>query len=65
MNELNNIEIKIIRLMADGVTQRRMAKALGYPEHTIETYRYRLFNKIKVKNAPHCIAWAFRNKILN
>lgn len=65
MNEISNIDIKIIKHMADGLTQNEMALLLGYPASTIETYRHRLFRKIKVKNAPQCIAWAFRNKVLN
>lgn len=65
MDNLNNVDIKIIRLMAEGTTQRQMASLLGYPEGTIETLRHRLYKKVKVFNAPHLVAWAFRNKVLN
>lgn len=61
---LTNIDIRIIRMMADGLTHKEISTLLHYPEGTIETFRYRLFRKIKVKNAPHCIAWAFRNNVL-
>lgn len=65
MKELTHIEKEIIQLLADGLTLKEMVPLLHNCENTLETYRYRLFKKMGARNAPHCIALAFRNKVLN
>lgn len=64
MNELTNIDRRIIQLMADGLTTREIADKMIWAVPTIETYRHRLFKKIGVRNAPQCVAFGFRNGIV-
>lgn len=65
MKELTNIDLKIIQLMAEGTTQRQMAIILGYKEPAIETIRHKLYKKLGVFNAPHCVSFALRNHIIS
>lgn len=64
MKDLNNVDIQIIKLMAEGFQQRQIAGALGRKECTVETYKFRLYKKVGVKNGCHLISWAFRNNVL-
>lgn len=65
MKDLNTVDLEIIKWLAEGLTLKEMSAIMKHPDATLETYRYRLFKKIKVKNAPECVAWGFRNKVLN
>lgn len=61
---ITSIDRKVIKLMAEGFSIKQMAGKMDITENSIETYRHRLFKKMKVVNAPHLIAKALRNKII-
>lgn len=64
-HNLNALERDIIALLADGLTTRRIAKALHRTtEATVETYRTRLFTRLGLKNSCHLVAWAYRTGVL-
>ncbi len=63
--ELTAKEIAIIQMMADGLSTKMMSrKDLGLHDTTIETYRYRILKKLKVRNSCECVAYALRNGLI-
>lgn len=64
--ELTQRDRQIIELMAEGKTAEEMAKVFYKGKiGCVETYKNRLYRRLKVKNGPHLISWAYKNKILN
>lgn len=62
---IKSVDKEVLQLMAEGFNTKEIAALMSKPESTIETYRHRLYNRLGVRNGPHCIAYAFRNKILS
>lgn len=66
MNDLSETEITLIKLMSLGFTNKEIADCFyKATEKTIDKQRSRLFKKVGVKNGPHLISWAYKNKVLN
>ncbi len=61
---LTEREIEVIRLMADGLPTKSMKDAVRYTESSIETMRYNIYKKMKVKNGCQCVAVAIRTGII-
>ncbi len=57
-------EIDVIKLMADGHSNKIIADLSGYQEGSVETVRVRIYKKLGVKNGYECVAYALRNKII-
>lgn len=55
---------EMIELIADGLGTKQIAERMRHTESSIESYRAKLMRRVKVKNAPELVAWAFRNRIL-
>lgn len=62
--ELTDKEIKILELMADGQSNKMMSLQIQLSDNSIETYRYRLFKKMGVRNGFQAVAFAIRNGII-
>lgn len=61
---LSRIEEEILKKISNGKSIKAMAIDLGLTEPTCETYRTRMYKKMRVVNAPHAVAWGFRRKYL-
>lgn len=63
-NGLTNREIEIIRLLADGLSNQKIADLLGISHRTVDTHRTNIMQKVKVKNVAELIKYAIVNKLI-
>ncbi|AFL84142.1 response regulator containing a CheY-like receiver domain and an HTH DNA-binding domain [Belliella baltica DSM 15883] len=62
-DKLTPSEIKILRLIADGVTSKEIADKLFIAERTVEKHRSNIINKLKLdKKHNSLLIWAKNNK---
>jgi len=61
---LNFSEKELLKCIAQGLTNKEIAKDLKMSPATIETYRIRLIKKLGVANTASLMAYAFRNGLL-
>lgn len=61
---LDEFEMKMIVMLADGKTSKEMAQDLGKTEKALNRHREELLKKTKTKNTPELIAYAFRNGLI-
>ncbi len=59
--DLTETEIKIIKLLLRGLTNRKIADDLYISEKTVKFHLYKVFKKLKVKNRSELILFGFRN----
>jgi DNA-binding CsgD family transcriptional regulator len=68
MSEIKNIlskqELKILELIAEGLTSEKIADSLSIATSTVQTHRRNMLRKTGIKNTHHIIAWAYKKKIL-
>ncbi len=62
--KLQQYEIDILELVANGLSTVEIAKVTKYSAHSIESFRARIHAKIGAKNAPHAIAISLRQGII-
>jgi DNA-binding NarL/FixJ family response regulator len=61
--QLNETELKIIRLVANGKTNAEVGKELGFSTRTVETYRALLMRNLGLKNFASLVKFAVRNNL--
>jgi two-component system nitrate/nitrite response regulator NarL len=49
-NLLTKREEELVRLVAEGLTNREISRQLGLTEHTVRNYLFRIFNKLGTSN---------------
>jgi DNA-binding NarL/FixJ family response regulator len=49
-NLLTKREEELVRLVAEGLTNREISRELGLTEHTVRNYLFRIFNKLGTSN---------------
>jgi len=59
--DLTETEIKIIKLVLTGMTNREVADELYISEKTVKFHLYKIFKKLTVKNRAGLILFGFRN----
>ncbi|MBW8736309.1 MAG: response regulator transcription factor [Streptomyces turgidiscabies] len=62
--ELSGREIEVVRLMAEGLSNRAIAEALFLSEATIKTHLVRVYRKLKVDNRAAAVSEAVRRGVL-
>src|SRR5579862_2338907 len=50
MNLLSDREVQVVRCLAEGLTNREIAKRLNLSQHTIKNYFFRIFDKLGVSS---------------
>lgn len=55
---------ELITLIARGMSTKQIAPIMRHTESAVETQRSKLMKRVRVRNAPELVAYAFRNKIL-
>jgi two-component system, NarL family, nitrate/nitrite response regulator NarL len=50
MNLLSKRESEVVRYLAEGLTNREIAKRIGLSQHTVKNYLFRIFDKLGVSN---------------
>ena len=62
--DLSTLEMRVLELICDGMTNQEISKAIFKSVRTIEGYRQRLLEKTHNKNTASLVAWAIRNNIV-
>jgi DNA-binding NarL/FixJ family response regulator len=55
---LSKQEAKIVRLVADGRTNREIASHLELSEHTVKNYLFKIFDKLGISNRVELVLYA-------
>jgi len=63
-HELSGREIEVVRLMAEGHSNRAIAQALFLSEATVKTHLVRVYRKLKVDNRAAAVSEAVRRGVL-
>ncbi len=62
---LSDREFTVFRLIASGKVTREIAAELGLSISTVSTYRYRIFEKLKVSNNSELTRYAIENNLID
>ena len=62
---LTNREIEIVRLIADGLTTKDIAKKIHLSFFTVATHRKNIFRKLQIRNSPELISYALKEGIIS
>jgi DNA-binding NarL/FixJ family response regulator len=57
---LSRREQDVVRCVADGLSNREIARHLKLTEHTVKNYLFRVFNKLGVSSRVELVLYAFR-----
>ncbi|WP_460071757.1 response regulator [Streptomyces sp. YKOK-I1] len=63
--ELSGREVEVVRLLADGLSNRGIAEALFLSEATVKTHLVRLYRKLGVDNRAAAVSEAVRRGLLD
>jgi DNA-binding NarL/FixJ family response regulator len=63
-HELSGREMEVVRLMAEGRSNRAIAEALFLSEATVKTHLVRIYRKLKVGNRAAAVSEAVRRQLL-
>lgn len=61
---LSSREIEIIKLIAEGLTNKEIADKLFLSAHTINTHRKNLMQKLGIKNTAGIVIYAFKENLI-
>ncbi len=64
LNLLTDREIQVLRLIAEGKTNRDIAALLGVSVNTIETHRKHIMDKLDLHNTAEMVRFAVRKKVV-
>ncbi len=62
---LTKREAEIVCLIADGLRNKDVAKALGISVKTVETHRVNIMNKLALQNLAQLIRYAVQNRLIH
>lgn len=62
---ITNKEIEIIKLLAQGMTTKDIAKKIFISHHTVNTHRKNIISKLRLKNTSDLVMYAVRNGIVD
>jgi DNA-binding NarL/FixJ family response regulator len=63
LEDLTRAEQGILKLVAEGHSNAETARVLGLSPRTVETYRGRMMEKLRLKDLPALVKFAIRNGI--
>lgn len=63
--DLTETEIKIIKLVLTGMTNKEIADDLYISEKTVKFHLYKVFKKLGIKNRSELMLFGFRNGLIN
>lgn len=62
---LSKRELEVIRLISDGLTNKKIADTLFLSTHTVNTHRKNIMTKLGLKNTAGIVIYAFKENIIN
>ena len=62
MSILSKREQDVVHCVADGLSNREIAKRLNLTEHTVKNYLFRIFNKLGVSSRVEVVLYAFSHQ---
>lgn len=62
---LTDREIEVLKLIAEGLTNKEIAEKLFISSRTVDTHRRNLHQKLNIKNAAGLVNYAITNKLLD
>jgi DNA-binding NarL/FixJ family response regulator len=65
LSALSNREIQILEKIAKGMSSHEISREIHISPKTVDTYRNRLMNKLKLKNIRDIVVFAYRHGLLN
>jgi DNA-binding NarL/FixJ family response regulator len=57
---LSNRERQVVSLLAEGLTNREIARALSLSEHTVKNYLFKIFDKVAVSSRVELVLFAMQ-----
>jgi len=64
-NALSDREMQVMRMLASGKTVTEIADELSLSVKTISTYRFRILEKLQVRNNAELARYAFENRLVD
>jgi DNA-binding NarL/FixJ family response regulator len=64
LDALSNREIQVLRSLALGKTTREIAEGYNISVKTVDTYRYRLLQKLNLRNNAELTRFAIQNRLV-
>jgi len=65
LNILNQKDLIILKLLAEGMDNKQIANELNHKENTIKDYRKKMLKKTWCENSAELLAFALRNGLIN
>lgn len=65
LNSLSNREMTVLRYLASGSSNKRIAHELAINDRTVSTYKRRLLEKLNVSSLAELLELAWRNQLLD
>src|SRR5690606_36187567 len=62
---LTDREIEVLKLIAEGLTNKEIGERLCISTRTVDTHRRNLHQKLNIKNAAGLVNYAIKNKLLD
>lgn len=64
LDTLSNREVQVLRLLAMGRSVREIAESYSISAKTVNTYRFRLMQKLNIRNITELTRFAIRHKLI-
>jgi DNA-binding NarL/FixJ family response regulator len=64
MSGLTEREVKVLRLVADGMSTAEVARSLAYSERTIKNVIQDVVSRFRLRNRAHAVAFALREGLI-
>jgi DNA-binding NarL/FixJ family response regulator len=64
VNLLSQREEKVVRLVAEGLTNKQISAELGLSEHTVRNYLFKIFDKLGVSTRVELVLYCLQEKPL-
>jgi DNA-binding CsgD family transcriptional regulator len=61
---LSDREKQVLKLIADGLTNKEISRCLMISESTVENHIHHVYKKLKISNRARAVAHAFRSRII-
>lgn len=61
---LTERELRVLRLVADGLDTAEIARAVAYSERTVKNIIHDVTSRLQLRNRSHAVAWAMRQGLL-